>query len=87
VIYRQQQPDWSAFWVTVDKRVTEAIDARDVFTENQRDILVTIVNDARDDMLEQINKAIDDLRRAFDERLETLERRSRAPGALPPVKT
>jgi hypothetical protein len=83
VIYRQQQPSWSAFWVAVDKRVTEAIDARDVFTENQRDILVTIVNDARDDMREQVNKVVGDLRAA----VETLERRVRAPGALPPVKT
>ena len=83
MIYRQQQPDWSAFWVAVDKRVTEAIDARDVFTENQRDILVTIVNDARDDMREQVNKVVGDLRAA----VETLERRVRAPGALPPVKT
>jgi hypothetical protein len=82
VIYREQRPAWSSFWGMVDKRIATVIDARDIFTENQRDILVTIVNDARDDMREQINKVVGDLRAA----VETLERRVHAPGVLPPIK-
>jgi hypothetical protein len=85
VIYRQQQPDWSAFWEMIDQRIA-AIHARDIFTENQRDVLVTTVNDARDDLKQQVTKAVDDIRAAVDARLEALERRVLAPGSLPPIK-
>jgi hypothetical protein len=65
----------------IDQRIA-AIHARDIFTENQRDVLVTTVNDARDDLKQQVTKAVDDIRARF----ETLERRVHAPGVLPPVK-
>jgi hypothetical protein len=58
---QQQEFDWSAFWGMVDKRIATVIDARDIFTENQRDVLSTAVNDARDATRGEISKAIDDL--------------------------
>jgi hypothetical protein len=87
VIYRQQQPNWSAFWVAVDKRVTEAVAAQYSFTKDQQELLFDILKDARDAMRGEISKAIEEARRTVDARFETLERRVRAPGALPPVKT
>jgi hypothetical protein len=86
VIYRRQQPDWSAFWVAVDKRVTEAVAAQYSFTKDQQELLFDILKDARDAMRGEISKAIEEARRTVDARFETLERRARAPGALPPVK-
>jgi hypothetical protein len=41
VIYRQQQPDWSAFWGTIDQRIAAVV-------ETQDDLLVAIVKEARD---------------------------------------
>jgi hypothetical protein len=84
-VRKERQPDWSAFWETLDQRIA-AIHARDIFTETQRDVLVTTVNDACDAMRGEISKAIEEARRTVDARFETLERRVRAPSALPPVK-
>jgi hypothetical protein len=86
VIYRQQQPDWSSFWGAVDKRVTEAVAAQYSFTKDQQELLFDILKDALDAMRGEISKAIEEARRTVDARFETLERRARAPGALPPIK-
>ena len=85
-IHRQQQPDWSAFWQTIDQRIGEAIASQYTFTRDQQELLFDILKDARDDMREQISKAIDEAQRAVDAQFETLERRIKAPGVLPPVK-
>ena len=86
VIYRQQQPDWSAFWGTIDKRITEAVAAQYSFTKDQQELLFDILKDARDAMRGEISKAIEEAQRTVNARFEMLERRARAPGALPPVK-
>jgi hypothetical protein len=86
VSYRQQQPDWSAFWQTIDQRVAEAVAAQYSFTKDQQELLFDILKDARDAMRGEISKAVEEARRTVDARFETLERRVRAPGALPPVK-
>jgi ethanolamine utilization cobalamin adenosyltransferase len=87
VIYRQQQADWSAFWQTIDQRVAEAVAAQYSFTKDQQELLFDILKDARDATRAEVVKAIGDVQTGVDARFETLERRVRAPGALPPVKT
>jgi hypothetical protein len=77
---------WSGFWAAVDKRIAETIAAQYTFAKDQQELLFDILNDAHLATREQISKAIDEAQRAVDARFETLERRVRAPGALPPVK-
>lgn len=83
---QQQATDWSSFWAAFDQRIVEAIAAQYTFTKDQQELLFDILKDARDATRGEISKAIEEARRAIDARFETLERRVRAPGALPPVK-
>jgi hypothetical protein len=83
---QQQATDRSAFWAEVDQRIAEAVAAQYTFTTDQQELLFKILKDERDATRGQISKAIEEARRAIDARFETLERRVRAPGALPPVK-
>jgi hypothetical protein len=76
---KERQPDWSAFWETIDQRIAAVV-------ETQDDLLVAIVKEARDTTRAEIVKAIGDVQTAVDARLEALERRVRAPGVLPPIK-
>jgi hypothetical protein len=74
--------DWASLWRMLDQRILETIAAQGVFTENQREVLATVVSDAHG----EIDKTIGDLKGAYDAKLEALERRVRAPGTLPRVK-